>query len=86
MSLKVVFENILIQPIADESKIVVSDDVYTPVKGEVVAMGSGTPSHPMQVRVGMNVLFYKTDARRIEDNGEEYYVLSQRDILAYEDD
>lgn len=70
----------------DDSKIIVSDDIHTPVKGEVVAMGGGTPNRPMQVRPHMTVFFYKADARRIEYDGEEYFVLSQLDIIAYEED
>jgi len=84
--LKVVFDNILISVEEDDSPIVMSEEVHSPIRGEVVAMGGGTPNHPMQVRTGMTVYFYKADAQKLTVEDSEYFVLNQRDILAYEDD
>lgn len=86
MALKTVFNNILVKLIEDDSQIVVSEDVAHPERGVVVAIGGGTKDFPMQVREDMIVHFNKHDATKIEYEGETVYLLSQLDILAYEED
>lgn len=56
-------------------------------KGVVVAVGSGKMTEegkrlPMEVKEGDEVLFAKYSGTEIEDKGEKYLLLSERDILA----
>jgi len=86
MSLKVLFNNILIKVIEDDSPIVISEEIHVPRKGVVIEVGEGTKSHPMIITPDSIVYFYQRDAQEItvsEDN--KFYVLSQLDVLAYEE-
>lgn len=56
-------------------------------KGVVVAVGSGKMTEegkrlPLEVKEGAEVLFAKYSGTEIEDKGEKYLLLSERDILA----
>ena len=56
-------------------------------KGVVVAVGSGKMTEegkrlPLEVKEGDEVLFAKYYGTEIEDKGEKYLLLSERDILA----
>ena len=56
-------------------------------KGVVVAVGSGKMTEegkrlPLEVKEGDEVLFAKYSGTEIEDKGEKYLHLSERDILA----
>lgn len=56
-------------------------------KGVVVAVGSGKMTKegkrlPLEVKEGDEVLFAKYSGTEIEDKGEKYLLLSERDILA----
>ena len=56
-------------------------------KGVVVAVGSGKMTEegkrlPLEVKEGDEVLFTKYSGTEIEDKGEKYLLLSERDILA----
>ena len=56
-------------------------------KGVVVAVGSGKMTGegkrlPLEVKEGDEVLFAKYSGTEIEDKGEKYLLLSERDILA----
>ena len=56
-------------------------------KGVVVAVGSGKMTEegkrlPLEVKEGDEVLFAKSSGTEIEDKGEKYLLLSERDILA----
>lgn len=56
-------------------------------KGVVVAVGSGKMTEegkrlPLEVEEGDEVLFAKYSGTEIEDKGEKYLLLSERDILA----
>ncbi|WP_337653802.1 co-chaperone GroES [Allisonella histaminiformans] len=56
-------------------------------KGVVVAVGSGKMTEegkrlPLEVKEGNEVLFAKYSGTEIEDKGEKYLLLSERDILA----
>lgn len=55
-------------------------------KGVVVAVGSGKMTEegkrlPLEVKEGDEVLFAKYSGTEIEDKGEKYLLLSERDIL-----
>lgn len=56
-------------------------------KGVVVAVGSGKMTEEgkrlsLEVKEGDEVLFAKYSGTEIEDKGEKYLLLSERDILA----
>ena len=56
-------------------------------KGVVVAVGSGKMTEegkrlPLEVKEADEVLFAKYSGTEIEDKGEKYLLLSERDILA----
>ena len=56
-------------------------------KGVVVAVSSGKMTEegkrlPLEVKEGDEVLFAKYSGTEIEDKGEKYLLLSERDILA----
>lgn len=56
-------------------------------KGVVVAVGSGKMTEegkrlPLEVKEGDEVLFAKYSGTEIEDKGEKYLLLSERDIVA----
>lgn len=58
-----------------------------PQEAEVLAVGPGALNDkgeriPMQVKVGDKVIFSKYAGTEIKIDGEEYLILSERDILA----
>ncbi|HHU17198.1 MAG: co-chaperone GroES [Anaerovoracaceae bacterium] len=57
-----------------------------PLMAEVVAVGPGAVEDgktiPMDVKVGDRVIFSKYAGTEIKYDGEEYTIVSQRDILA----
>jgi chaperonin GroES len=57
-----------------------------PIKGRVVAVGSGAVHDgkiiPTIVQVGQEVLFTKWGGTEVKLNGEEYLILKESDILA----
>ncbi len=58
-----------------------------PQEGEVVAVGSGRLSDqgekiPLEVAVGDRVIYSKYAGTEVKMDGQEYLILSERDILA----
>ena len=57
-----------------------------PQEGVVIAVGPGRFDDgvrvPMDVKVGDNVIYSKYGGTEVKYNGEEYLVLSARDVLA----
>ncbi len=53
-----------------------------PQVAEVVAVGPGTEDVEMIVKVGDNVIFSQYAGTEVKYDGEEYTILSQKDILA----
>lgn len=56
-----------------------------PAKGKVVAVGPGKTEDgklvPLQVKVGQTVLFSKYGYDEVKVDGQEYYILSESQIL-----
>ena len=56
--------------------------------GEVIAVGPGSRNMsdgspmPMDIKVGDKIVYMKFSAIEIEDSGVEYFVVSERDIVA----
>jgi chaperonin GroES len=85
--------NILVEPIAEESKtksgIVLPDtvDKEKPQKGKVIALGTGKITKdgkkiPFNVKVGDSIIFKKYSPDEIEIDKREYLIMSEDDILA----
>jgi len=53
-----------------------------PLKGTVVAVGSGKKDEPMTVKVGDQVLYSKYAGTEITIDGKEYLIVRESDILA----
>ncbi|ACZ19463.1 Co-chaperonin GroES [Thermanaerovibrio velox DSM 12556] len=68
--------------------IVLPDTVKEkPVEGEVVAVGTGRVLDngqrlPMEVKVGNRVIYSKYSGTEVKFDGQEYLILSERDVLA----
>jgi chaperonin GroES len=90
-SLKPLEDRIVVKPSEEEettsSGIVIPDTAKEkPQEGEVVAVGPGRFEDgqriPLDVKVGDKVLYSKYGGTEVKISGEEYLVLSARDVLA----
>ena len=84
-------DRIVVKPSEEEettvSGIVIPDTAKEkPQEGEVVAVGPGRFEEgnrvPMDVKAGDRVLYSKYGGTEVKVEGEEYLVLSARDVLA----
>ncbi|MDI6901300.1 MAG: co-chaperone GroES [Anaerosomatales bacterium] len=93
MNLKPLFDNVVVKPAKAEetvkSGIIIPDSAKEkPTKGEVVAVGEGRFDEagekriPMDVKVGDVVMYKEWGKTSVKVDGEEYYIMSQNDILA----
>jgi chaperonin GroES len=92
MQLKPLGDRIVVKALDREEKtkggIVLPDTVKEkPVEGEVVAVGQGRVLDngqrlPIDVKVGNRVIYSKYSGTEVKVEGEEYLVLSERDVLA----
>jgi len=53
-----------------------------PQMAEVVAVGPGTSENAMELQVGNMVVYAKYAGTEIKYEGEDYIIISQKDILA----
>jgi chaperonin GroES len=86
-------DKVLVKPAALEDKksasgIIIPDTAQKekPEQGKVVAAGPGKPGDdneliPMSVKVGDKVMFSKYGYDEIKIDGEEYYIVSESNIL-----
>ena len=56
-----------------------------PQMAEIVAVGPGTEEEKMELKAGDTVIFSQYAGTEIKFKGEEYTILSQKDILAIVD-
>ena len=92
MNIRPLHDRVVVRRMEEERKsaggIVIPDSATEkPSTGEILAVGSGKVSEsgelrPMDVKVGDVVLYSKYGGTEIKHGGEEYLVLSARDILA----
>ena len=92
VSIKPLEDRIVVQPLAAEqttaSGLVIPDTAKEkPQEGEVVAIGPGRIDDngnrvPLDVVVGDKVIYSKYGGTEVKYGGQEYLVLSARDILA----
>ena len=87
MNIKPLADRVLIEPAPAETKtvggIIIPDTAKEkPLKGTVVAVGTGTKDEEMVLKVGDVVLYGKYAGTEIELDGEKYLIMRQSDILA----
>jgi len=91
-TLKPLADRVVVQKVDPEEKtaggIVLPDTAREkPQEGKVISVGPGAfddkgQRKPMEVKEGDHVLFAKYSGTEIKIEGEEYLILSERDILA----
>ncbi len=91
-TLKPLSDKVIIQKLEPEEKtsggILLPDNTKEkPQEGKVIAVGPGSVDDkgqrkPMDVKEGEHVLFAKYSGTEIKLDGQEYLILSERDILA----
>lgn len=91
MKLKPLGDRVVVKPGEKEEKtksgIVLPDTAKEkPQEGEVVAVGTGKYEDgqkiPLEVKVGDKVIYSKYGGTEVKVEGDEYLILSERDILA----
>lgn len=91
MKIKPLEDRVVIKPVEAEEKtksgIVLPDTAKEkPQQGDVVAVGPGRYENgqliPMEVKVGDRVIYSKYGGTEVKLDGEEYLILSSRDIYA----
>lgn len=87
MNIKPLSDRVLIEPTAAEevtaSGIIIPDSAKEkPLKGKVLAVGSGTKDEPMVLKEGDEVLYGKYAGTEIEMDGIKYLMMRQSDVLA----
>lgn len=87
MNIKPLADRVLINPTPVEevtmAGIIIPDSAKEkPLKGVVLAAGTGTKDEEMVVKEGDTVLYGKYAGQEIEVNGEKYLIMRQSDILA----
>lgn len=87
MNIKPLADRVVIKPTPAEevtvAGIIIPDSAKEkPLKGEVLAVGSGTKDEEMVLKVGDTVLYGKYSGTEIELDGEKYLIMRQSDVLA----
>lgn len=87
LNIKPLADRVVIKPVAAEEKtisgIIIPDNAKEkPLRGEVLAVGSGTKDEDMVLKVGDTVLYGKYAGTEIELEGEKYLIMRQSDVLA----
>ena len=87
MNIKPLADRVLVQAVAAEEKtvsgIIIPDSAKEkPLKGHVIAVGTGTKDEEMVLKAGDSVLFGKYAGTELELEGEKYLIMRQSDVLA----
>jgi len=87
-NMKPLFDNVVIKQEKQEIKsgIIMPDSIDTDNIGEVIAVGEGKKTEngervEMDIKVGDKVMFKKYLADKLEYEGEEYLIVSEKDII-----
>ena len=86
-NLKPLADRVLVRPADAEEKtkggLIIPDTAKEkPMKGKVIAVGTGKKDEPMTVKVGDNILYGKYAGTEISIDGEEYLIMRESDIFA----
>ena len=87
LNIKPLADRVLVEPIEAETKtasgIIIPDNAKEkPQKGKVMAVGKGTKENPTTVKVGNTVLYGKYSGTELKFEGNDYLIMSEKDILA----
>ncbi|MDR1006450.1 MAG: co-chaperone GroES [Bacteroidales bacterium] len=87
VNVKPLSDRVLVKPADVEQKtaagIIIPDTAKEkPMKGEVVAVGTGKKDEPMNVKIGDSVLYGKYSGTEINIDGIEYLIMRESDIYA----
>lgn len=87
MNIKPLGDRVLVQPTAAEevtmAGIIIPDSAKEkPLRGKVLAAGTGTKDEEMVLKAGDEVLYGKYAGTEIEFEGEKYIIMRQSDVLA----
>lgn len=85
--IKPLADRVLIQPAPAETKtvggIIIPDSAKEkPLRGTVVAVGTGTKDEEMVLKAGNQVLYGKYSGTELEYENEKYLIMRQSDVLA----
>lgn len=86
MQLKPLADRVLIEPAPAEKKtvggIIIPDTAKEkPLKGTVIAVGSGTKDEAMVLKAGNQVLYGKYAGTEVEIDGQKLLIMRQSDVL-----
>ncbi|MCY4162254.1 MAG: co-chaperone GroES [Flavobacteriaceae bacterium] len=87
LSITPLADRVLIEPAAAEEKtasgLIIPDTAKEkPHRGTVVAVGPGTKENPITVKVGQTVAYSSYSGTTLPDNGVDYLIMKESDILA----
>ena len=87
MNVKPLADRVLVRPVAAETTtaagIIIPDSAKEkPLRGEVLAVGTGTKDEEMVLKAGDMVLYGKYSGTEVELDGEKYLIMRQSDVLA----
>ncbi len=95
-NIKPLYDNVLVQRVKAQDTtaggIVLPDSAKEkPTEGKIVAVGDGRVSNdgarlPLSVSVGDRIIFGSYAGTSIKEQGEEYLILGENEILAVVDD
>lgn len=87
LNVKPLADRVVVEPAPAEEKtasgIIIPDTAKEkPMRGKVVAVGSGKKDEPLTVKVGDNVLYGKYAGTEIQIDGKDYLIMRESDIYA----
>lgn len=87
MNIRPLADRVLVEPTAAEETtlggIIIPDSAKEkPLRGTVLAVGTGTKDDPMVLKEGDNILFGKYAGTEIEYENKKYLIMRQSDVLA----
>jgi chaperonin GroES len=87
VNVKPLADRVLVEAAAAEEKtaggIIIPDTAKEkPMRGKVIAVGTGKPDEPMTVKVGDSVLYGKYAGTELQVEGKEYLIMRESDIYA----
>ncbi len=87
LNIKPLADRVIIEPAAAEEitagGIIIPDTAKEkPLKGKIVAIGTGKKDEPLTVKVGDNVLYGKYAGTEITIDGNDYLIMHESDVVA----
>lgn len=87
LNVKPLADRVIVEPAPAEEKtasgIIIPDTAKEkPMRGKIVAVGSGKKDEPLTVKVGDHVLYGKYAGTEIQIDGHDYLIMRESDIYA----